>query len=35
MQTTNTRLTPAGVYARLDSFHKTKVAFLVAGGAVL
>jgi len=31
MQTTKSRPTIARVYARLDSFHKTKGAFLVAG----
>lgn len=35
MQTTNPRPTVGGVYARLDSFHKTKVAFLVAGALSL
>lgn len=32
MQTTSPRSTAAGVYARLDSFHKAKMAFLIAGG---
>lgn len=35
MQTTSPRPTPAEVFARLDSFHKTKVALLLAGGAGL
>ena len=35
MQDTRSRPTVRGVYKRLDAFHRTKLAFLLAGGLSL